>query len=96
MQSDYSRFQDGKRRAGPTLLWFWALIYTIRTTVYVILLTGLAALVFPFTHAQQTPDQLPFITTWKTDTANRPSPSLWCIPATQGNSGVDNYYLASP
>ena len=45
----------------------------MRATTYAVLLAGLAAsaaLVLPFAHALQAPDQLPFITTWKTETAN--------------------------
>lgn len=57
-----------------TLLWFGGHICAMRSIVYALLLAGLAAsaaLTLPFAHAQQAPDQRPFITTWKTDAANQ-------------------------
>ncbi len=44
----------------------------MHAAICAILLAGpAAALVLPFAHAQQTPDQRPFITTRKTDAANQ-------------------------
>lgn len=43
----------------------------MRAAICAILPAGLAALVLPFAHAQQTPNQHPFIATWKTNIANQ-------------------------
>lgn len=93
-------------RSGLALLQFWETTCAMRAIAHALLPAGLAAaLILPFAHAQQTPSQLPFVTTCKTDAINQAVVVLLAGSrltvhrndgSSAGVSGIETHTYANP